>query len=267
MRPAGGGSDAPATHVLVLATLDAQPRRARLGRTRREASPEPPPTPVSTGRATVISAATPLASPAAARRWLADAGESQLTADLSVLNRALHAFALIAADPYLPQVGRGHLLVARVGYGDGEEVAYGRWSEARELLAPRTSQRRAQVLQPQARLAAVMGGREPLLAGETLALRARADLEAGRIREAALQVWVALDATLAELGGDPAADALAERLEELSEQRDAVADAAQAALAGELDQPRRTAVEFTLDRIEAALRARALGGASAPPRS
>jgi hypothetical protein len=208
----------------------------------------------------VISVATPLARQAAARRWLAGAGESQLTADLSVLNRALHAFALVAADAYLPQVGRAHLLVARVGYGDGEEVAYGRWSEARELIAPRTSQRRAKVLPPQARLAAVMGGRDQLLACETLALRARADLEAGRTREAALQAWVALDAALAELGSGPAADALAERLGELSDQRDAVAEAAQAALAGEPAIGQLRAVELALDHIESALRARALSG-------
>ncbi len=245
----------------MLATLDAQPRRGRLSRGRRDAPPEPEPTPVSTGRATVISVASPLAGQPAARRWLADAGEDELAADLGVLNRALHAFGLITADPYLPEVGRGHLLVARVGYGAGEEVAYGRWSEARELRPPRPSQRRAKVLEPQARLAAVIGGRDRLLACETLALRARADLDAGRSREAALQLWVALDATLAELGADPAADMLAERLAELAAQHDAVADAAQAALAGELRPEQLAEVELTLSRVQAALRARALHSA------
>jgi hypothetical protein len=244
--------------VLVLATLGAQPRRRRLSRGRRDAPPEPDPTPVTTGRATVISVASPLADQAAARRWLADAGEDELTADLAVLSRALHAFGLITADPHLPEVGRGHLLVARVGYGAGEEVAHGRWSEARELLPARPSQRRAKVLEPQARLAAVMGGRDRVLAGETLALRAQADLAAGRSREAALQLWVALDATLAELGADPAAEALADRLAELSAQRDAVADAAQAALAGELGDDQLAEVELALGRVQAALRARAL---------
>jgi hypothetical protein len=215
---------------------------------------------VSTGRATVISVASPLADPPAARRWLADAGEDELAADLGVLNRVLHAFGLITSDPHLAEVGRGHLLVARVGYGAGEEVAHGRWSEARELRAPRPSQRRAKVLEPQARLAAVIGGRDRMLACETLALRAQADLYAGRSREATLQLWVALDATLAELGADPAAHLLAERLAELSAQRDAVADAAQAALSGELSGEQLAEVELALGRIQAALRARALTG-------
>jgi hypothetical protein len=244
--------------VLVLATLGAQPRRRRLSRSRRTAPPEPEPSPVTTGRATVISVASPLASEAAARRWLADAGEEQLAADLAVLNRALHAHATITEDPYPPEVGRGHLLVARVGYGAGEEVAHGRWSEALELLPARGSGRRSKVLQPQARLAAVLGGRDRLMACETLALRARADLDSGRVREGALQLWVALDAALAELGADPAADGLADRLQELSGQRDPVAGAAQAALAGELSSEQLEVVRSTLDRLQAALRARAL---------
>ncbi|HWD84796.1 MAG TPA: hypothetical protein VG321_03520 [Solirubrobacteraceae bacterium] len=261
MRAPGATPDDPAAHVLVLATLAAQPRRGRLSKGRRDAPTEPGPTPVSTGRATVISVASPLADQAAARRWLADAGEGELTAHLGVLNRALHAFGLITADPHLPEVSRGHLLVARVGYGVGDEVAHGRWSEARELLPARTSRRRAKVLEPQARLAAVLGGRDKLLACETLAHRAQADLDAGRDREAALQLWVALDATLAELGADPAAGMLAERLAELSAQRDAVADAAQAALSGELGAEQLAEVELALGRVQAALRARALGSA------
>jgi len=47
-------------------------------------------------------------------------------------------------------------------------------------------------------------------------------------------------------------------------QREPVADAAQGALAGELTAVQRQTVEFTLERIEAALRARALASVSAP---
>jgi hypothetical protein len=264
VREPPGGQDAQATHVLVLATLGSAPRRRRLSRERRAAPPEPDPAPVTTGRATVISVASPLASEAAARRWLGDAGEEQLADDLRVLNGALHAHRLIIADPYLPEVGRSQLLVARLGYGAGEEVAVGQWSEARELLTPRAPRGRSKVLQPQARLAAVLGRRDYVLAAETLSLRAQADLEAARFREAALQVLVALDAALAELGSDPAAASLAERLDELSAQREAVAGAAQAALAGELGSEELETVEFTLGRIQAALRARAGAAGSAP---
>jgi hypothetical protein len=117
------------------------------------------------------------------------------------------------------------------------------------------------VLHPQARLAAVLNGREGALACEELALRARLDLDHGRDREAALQVLVALDAALAELATDPSGPLLQERLAELRNQRDRVAVAGQAALAGPLPGPDREAVAFTLGRIEAALRARAVANA------
>jgi hypothetical protein len=107
-------------------------------------------------------------------------------------------------------------------------------------------------------LAAVLGGRERALACQELTLRGRLDLDHGRDREAALQVLVALDAALAELPSDPAAAALADRLAELRGQRDAMAQAAQAALAGPLDESSREVIAFTLGRIEAALRARAV---------
>lgn len=253
--------------MLVLATIGAAPRRGRLSRRRRAAPPEPDPTPVATGRATVISVASPLADEAAARRWLADAGEEQLAADLQVLNQALHAHRLISFDPHLPEAGRSQLLVARVGYGAGEEVAEGRWSQARELLPPPAPRGRGKLLAPQARLAAVLGQRDQVLACEALTLRAQADVQAGRWREAALQVLVALDATLAELGADPLTASLTERLEELSDLREPVAEAAQAALAGELSAAQHEAVELTLGRIEAAIKARAWASASMPPRA
>ena len=219
------------------------------------------------GRATIISVATPLEGTDAAKRWLAGAGEEQLAADLRVLNRVLHAYRLVVSEPHLPQAGRRQLLVARVGSGAGEEVADGRWSEARELRGARGSHRRSRLLAPQARLAAVLGERDRVLACETLALRARADVDSERIREAALQVLVALDATLAELAAGPAPGNLTERLAELHAQREAVTDAAQAALAGELTTVQREVVEGTLGRIEATLRARALASAAAPPRA
>jgi hypothetical protein len=248
----------------VIATLGAAERRRRLlGRRERQvqAEPEPEPTPVTTGRATVIDAGEPFAEETAARVWLNAAGESELSEDLVVLNRALHHFRLVSADPYLNTIGRHQLLVARLGYGRGEEVADGLWTEARELTLTARRQRRTKLLHPQARLAALLGGRERQLASEELALRARLDLDHDRQREAALQVLVALDAAIAELAVDPTAEALESRLDELRELRDAVAEAAQAALAGPLEAEDRETVEFALGRIEAALRARAVAGA------
>lgn len=263
MRRDGGPADGPADHVLVFATLGARERRRLFTgrRAKAEAEPEPDPEPVATGRATVISVSAPFEGTEAAERWLRGAGESELTEDLAVLNRALHAFRLVTADAYLHPVGRAQALVARIGYGQGEEVADGRWSEARELRLPGGRERRSKVLHPQARLAAVLGQREPALACEELALRARLDVDHGREREAALQVLVALDAAVAELSVDRLADKLAERIDELRAQRDAVAGAAQSALAGPLSDGEREAVAFALGRIEAALRARAVAGA------
>jgi hypothetical protein len=213
---------------------------------------------VTTGRVTVIDVGVPLADERAAATWLDQAGEGDLSGALAVINRALHAFRIVTADPYVHEIGREQALVARVGYGAGDEVAHGRWSDARELAAAYGRLRRSAILQPQAQLAAALGGRQPVLACEELALRARADVDHDRDREAALQLLVALDAALAELPLDPHADALADRLAELGSRREAVAAAAQAALAGPLDEAARAAVHDALGRLEAALRARAV---------
>ena len=242
--------------MLVVATLGAPEHRRRKKST--QALPEPEPAPVTTGRVTIVDVGDPLSDEALARAWLERAGEDELASGLAVINRALHAFRVVTADPYLHEIAREQALVARLGYGAGEEVAHGRWSDARDLAVARGRRRRSVILQPQARLAAALGGRERVLACEELTLRARADVDHGRGREAALQLLVALDAALAELPLDPRAASLAERLAELRGRREAVAAAAQTALAGPLDEGSRQVVEVTLGRIEAALRARAV---------
>lgn len=258
LRRPGDPAHADPAHVLVIASLGAPERRRLLAKRKRNAQPEPDPTPVATGRATVIDVGAPFAAEGPARAWLSRAGEEDVAAGLAVLNHALHAFRLVTADPYLHPVGRQQALVARLGFGAGEQVADGLWTEALELSPDRGRQPRAKVLQPQARLAAVLGGRERALACEELALRAKLDLDHGREREAALQVLVALDAAVAELQADPAATALNERLSELRGQRDQIAAAAQTALAGPLSSSEQDVVAFTLHRIEAAFRARAV---------
>jgi hypothetical protein len=257
LRAEQSPAEAP-THVIVFATLGA-PERRRLAPLRRSqpAPPSPAPTPVSTGRATIIDVGAPLPDPERARAWLESAAEPELVTGLAVLNRALHAFRVVTADPYLTPVGRHRALVARVGYGVGEQVADGLWTEAKELLGTPRRERRSRALEPQSRLAAVLGARHDALACEELVLRARLDLDHGRPREAALQLLVALDAALAELPADPAAPALADRLEDLRAQRRSVTAAAQAALEGGLDSGQLETVASTVTRLEAALRARA----------
>jgi len=220
---------------------------------------------VATSKATIVDIGAPLGGADEAATWLSGAGEPELAAGLAVLNRALHAFRLASADPHVHGVGRHDALVARLGYGAGEEVADGLWTDARELIDAGSGRRRSRrIPAAQARLAALLTGRHRELASEELALRARLDLNEGRPREAALQVLVALDAALAELAEDPAAPALTDRLDELRGLRPGVEAAAQAALGargahggGSVGPADPDAVAFALGRIEAALRARA----------
>jgi hypothetical protein len=145
-----------------------------------------------------------------------------------------------------------------VGYGVGDQVADGRFAAAYEL--PRTTaaggrraERRRELLMPQERLAAILGGRDRVLACEDLLLRAQADLAAERHREAALQARIALEAVLAELSAE------GRDVAELREYRGAVGDAANAALAGDLDPGQRQALADAVAAMERALRHRAAG--------
>jgi hypothetical protein len=206
-----------------------------------------------------VDVGEPFDGDSAAAAWLSRAGEHDLATGIAVLNRALHSYRLASADPHVHGIGRRDALVARLGYGAGEEVADGLWTDARELIDATSGRGRSRrIPAAQGRLAALLTGRQHELATEELALRGRLDLDEGRSREAALQVMVALDAALAELAADPAAPALVDRLRELRGLRDGVAAAARAALGPEpLGDPEREATQFALGRIEAALRARA----------
>lgn len=251
--------------VLVLRTLGAPERRRMRSRKRvREAEAQPAPEPVLTSRATLVDTAA-LSAAREAADWLAGADLDMLVDDaIARLNRVLHAQRIATADPYARGVSRAQALVTRVGYGDGEGVAEGRWDDARELAHDTGRQggaeRRSTALRPQERLAALLGGRDVALACEELTLRARADLDAGRQREAALQLRVALEAALAELEPWRDRPMLTQRLAALHEHREAVVAIAEAALRSGLADEQIAAVEEALLRVEAALRARVAGG-------
>ncbi|MEA2288356.1 MAG: hypothetical protein QOD55_353 [Solirubrobacteraceae bacterium] len=248
------------THVAVLATLAAPQRRLLRRRGRRPAAPEPAPEPVTTARATLVAARA--FDDDAAERWLRDVDAEAETADaLAVLNRLLHLHRTATADPAVREVVRDQALAVRVGVGAGEQVAEGRW--ARAVALPRPDPRRARrdtALRPQERLAALLAGRDVALACEELALRARADLQAGRLREAALQLRIALAAALGELAPWAPRGDVEDRLAELRELRPAAEAAAESALQGGLDDPAAADVEHVLSRLEAALRARTASG-------
>jgi hypothetical protein len=109
------------------------------------------------------------------------------------------------------------------------------------------------MLAPQERLAAILGGRDAPLAGEDLLLRARADLDAERHREAALQARVALEALIAELGRE------SRDVDDLRNRRQAIGQAANAALDGDLSEEQAVAVAEAVVAMDRALRHRATG--------
>jgi hypothetical protein len=249
--------------VLVLATLGAPQRRRLRGRRPRRAAPDPAPVPVA--RATLVAVQS-FADDRAADRWLRDGGDQREAAEarvheaVTVLNRVLHLHRAATADPHVREVDVDQALVVRLGYGEGEQVADGYWLRAIEPPLPRSRPRREAALRPQERLAALLGARDAALACEELALRARQDVDAGRRREAALQLEVALTAALAELEPWAPRGDLATRIEELRVLAPEVQAAARAALQGGVDDAEDAAVRHALERLEAALRARtALG--------
>jgi hypothetical protein len=246
--------------ILVLSTLGAPERRRLRGR-RRETVAAADPEPVPTTRATVV-AATPLAGAEQGANWLAelrrDAAQrdGELERALRTLNRALHVHRVASADPYARDADPGHALVTRIGYGAGDAVVDGRYAQAWELPRPGARRTRRSMEAPEERFAAVLGARERVLACEEIVLRARADVDAGRRRESALQARIALEAVLAELDADHAG-----RRAALEDDREKIADAANAALAGELPRELADAVAASVARMEAALRARRLDSA------
>jgi hypothetical protein len=248
------GPEGPLDAVLVLGTLGAPERRRLRGRRARPVD-EPEPEPVPTSRATVVRP-EPFGSREEASGWLAtlrandSAMEEELEKALRVLNRALRAHRAATADPWLAEVSADRALVARVGYGRGESVAEGRFGEALEL--PRAGERRVKrsMEAPEERFAALLGARATALVAEELVLRARADLAAACPRQAALQARVALEALVAELPSESG----------LGELRGAVAEAASAALRGELDAAGTASIEEAVLAMEAILRRHRLRG-------
>ncbi|HXP99593.1 MAG TPA: hypothetical protein VN845_05960 [Solirubrobacteraceae bacterium] len=278
-------------HVVVLSTVGAE-RRGLLGRrTRtRRANPEPEPAAVPVTRATVVDAVA-LSAESQAQAWLRELDpEREAQAATDVLNRVLFAHRIAGAAAHIHEVSPAQALVLRAGFGEGEHVAEGLWSSARELLlSDKRTHRRASVLRPQERLAALLSGRGDQLLCEELVLRARVDLDGGRVALAAIELERAYAAALPELAEETRED-LRERIEELRELQPGVAQAARAVLPAETpavappnghtqppsppapapaaqelphasaSAPDAQTVRHALERLEAALRARTARG-------
>ena len=222
---------------------------------------------MSTARATVIDPVS-LSAESQARAWLTELDrEREVLAATRTLNRVLHAHRIAAADPYVHEVSPVQALVIRAGWGEGEQVADGTWLHARELDwrpgrrggSRRLRGDRSAVLRPQERLAALLGGRAQTLLCEELTLRARVDLDHGRLAHAAVQLADAYAAALPELRAEERQD-LALRLDELEQLGPQVEEQRRAALAGGDTKPDQDALAHALGRLEAALRARTAPG-------
>jgi len=283
-KPAGPDGNEP-QHVVVLSTVGAE-RRGLLGGRSRTRRTDPAPAPVPVTRATVVDPVS-LALDTQARKWLQQLDpEREAQAAATVLNRVLWAHRIAGAEAYVHEISPSQAIVLRAGYGEGEQVADGLWSDARELvLSSKRSGRRATVLRPQERLALLLSSRGEVLLCEELVLRARLDLDAGRLALAAIELERAYVAALVELGAERRED-LRARVEELAELRGEVEATAHAALpkaattpdaphahpgapdprapaghvSGAPRMPEEQVVRHALERLEAALRARTAAG-------
>ena len=215
--------------------------------------------------------------------------EREAQAATDVLNRVLFAHRIAGAAAHIHEVSPAQALVLRAGFGEGEHVAEGLWSSARELLlsaSAATARERAAPTGAPCR-AVVRSWRAAAVRG-ACAARApgprRQAHRAGRDRAGAR-----LCGRAAELAEETRED-LRERIEELRELRPGVAQAACAVIPAETpamappngdtqppsppapapaaqelphasaSAPDAQTVRHALERLEAALRARTARG-------
>src|SRR5215207_8846550 len=120
------GGNEGAESVLVVLTLGAAPAPARRRRRPRQVEPGSEPASLPLTRVTAVRAHTPFASEEAAAHWLDEVTEAEDTSDvlveegLELLNRALHAHAVAAADPLGTALTADRAVAVRLGYGEGE---------------------------------------------------------------------------------------------------------------------------------------------------
>jgi hypothetical protein len=187
--------DGDAERVLVVQELGvAPPQRRRRRRARPVEAAEPQPVPVT--RITVTG--DRLADASSGSGWLEAMLRdnkrlaSEVREATAIINRAIGAFRAASGDALIQEIGASKALAVRIGHGSGHELSEGEWTEAREL--PRTGRERHADVQPQGRVAAVLGGRDEVHPAETLMLRALLDVEQGRHAEARYGLQAAQEA-------------------------------------------------------------------------
>jgi hypothetical protein len=262
VREAGDGAEPQTPLVLVVETLGAPYPAKKRRRKPKPRDPAPGAAEVPVTRLMVVIA-TEIEGDAEA--WLGrlrgspEEQEKLVARGLACVRRAVGARRVTASDPSIGDPSTDSALAIRIGFGEGDLLVEREWEQAFELPEERERKTRSEALRPQERLAALLGMRQAPLACEELLVRARADADAGRDRELALQMRVALEALLAEREAFAAAGQ-AEDLGALDERRKQTGHAANEALSGALTPERRAEVAETLAICERLLRRRAAHG-------
>jgi hypothetical protein len=236
-RPAGSSE---ASHVLIVSPLGATPAKRR-----KRVDCEPEATEASWTRVTVIDVTGNDGEDPEDRRKAA----------IEIVGKAMVAQRVASNDP-LAEESPPKPIAARIGTGSGEQVADGRWEDAAEIPPGPRQKKRRRPAPTDGRFTSLLGGRSVVPACSLLALRGRADLDAGREREAVLQVEAAVAAAREELGGT----VKAERMEALAAHGAALAAAAAEARAGRPGPDSLAAATAALERLEAALRSLGASG-------
>lgn len=249
--------------VLLLRTLGVPPtppRRRR--RPKRLVTDSPEPDPVTISRVTVV-ASDAFTDESEAKSWLdhcgrdEDAREREAARALGSVNRAVRAQRVAAADAYLHEVSPAQARRSRLGYGTGDELVEGHWTDAYTLPPPsRGRSRRQQMLAPQQEVAGILSGRRATYPSEDLLLRARLDLDEGRTRQAALQLRVAAEALESELRDEHAGEGKSEALSPLRQRMGLVRELGTAAIRADLDRKQSASLVKAIEEFERAFRRR-----------
>ena len=196
--------------MIVIEAEGALPPARRKRRRPKQSKRHDSPTTVTVTTVTLVRAHDPLGSESEAREWLARLEDDEFIQalfdeTLASIDRALAAEAAATGRPYAQSPALDQILAAKIGFGDGDHVADGRFTEAFEVDARGgTASPRRELIgrtRPLARIAAILGEKDRAAACEFLVPRVRADLDAGRVLAAGLAIETAARATVVELDG------------------------------------------------------------------
>lgn len=228
----------PAGDVLALRTLGAPRASSRLRRGRPRPVEDDAASPLPLTRVTFVKGA-PFDSTERAADWLDQVSADGALAEALIgeatraLNRAILAYRIAAPDPYARERDPGEAVAVRLGFGTGDQLADGHWSEARELPPERRRSPRSELIDgvgATERVAAVLGGRDSVTPVEELAVAAELAFHEQRLPAALAIAGAAVEllgpgrsgpagelAARLRAAGDPSREAVRELLAALRE--------------------------------------------------